>query len=285
MQSTEYPTSHSAAVQPTSFLETVSVLRSEEVADNVWVISFRSERIAPAVRPGQFLNVKPDSSYDPLLRRAYSVHRVQGETIELIYNVHGKGSAIFAAKRPGDPLSIMGPLGIPFHLDGDYTLAILVSGGLGIAPMPILGDALHERGVQVVNVHGARTASMIVQDDRLRNPFYTTDDGSLGFHGNVVQGVAHYLDTVAGAGSVERGIRLFACGPNRMMEGLAAFAESRGLPLEVSLECQMACGIGICQGCPVEMKEGPRKYTLVCTHGPNYDINSILLESLPGVHG
>lgn len=281
MQSTEYSPSGSAAVQPSSFLETVSVLRSEEVADNVWVISFTSQKIARAVRPGQFLNVKPNSSYDPLLRRAYSVHRVEGDTIELIYNVHGKGSALFAAKRPGDPLSIMGPLGRPFHLEGEYELAVLVSGGLGIAPMPILGDALHGRGVRVVNVHGARTASMIVRDSRLRNPFYTTDDGSLGFHGNVVQGVEHFLDAEAPAG----GIRLFACGPNLMMEGLAAFAQLRGLPLEVSLECQMACGIGICQGCPVEMKRGERKYSLVCTHGPNYDVNDILLESLPGVHG
>lgn len=280
MQSTEY-SSQGAAVRPASFIETVPVIRSEEIADNVWVISFNAPRIARAVRPGQFLNVKPDSSYDPLLRRAYSVHRVQGDTIELIYNVHGKGSAIFAAKRPGDPLNVMGPLGRPFHLDGEYDLALLVSGGLGIAPMPILGDALHERGVRVVNVHGARTAGMIAQDGRLRNPFYTTDDGSLGFHGNVVQGVEHYLDTEAPEGRV----RLFACGPNRMMEGLAAFAASRGLPLEVSLECQMACGIGICQGCPVEMKTGERKYTLVCTHGPNYDARDILLESLPAVHG
>ncbi len=280
MQSTEY-SSQGAAVRPASFIETVPVIRSEEIADNVWVISFSAPRIARAVRPGQFLNVKPDSSYDPLLRRAYSVHRVQGDTIELIYNVHGKGSAIFAAKRPGDPLNIMGPLGRPFHLEGEYDLALLVSGGLGIAPMPILGDALHERGVHVVNVHGARTAGMIARDGRLRNPFFTTDDGSFGFHGNVVQGVEHFLDTEAPEGR----IRLFACGPNRMMEGLAAFAASRGLPLEVSLECQMACGIGICQGCPVEMKTGERKYTLVCTHGPNYDVGDILLESLPALHG
>lgn len=282
MEPTVYPAADSVPC-----LETVPVLRSEEVADNVRVISFRSERIARALRPGQFVNVKPDSSWDPLLRRAYSVHRAIGDELELIYNVHGKGSAIFAAKRPGDPLDVMGPLGRPFNLGDDedspdsFIEAILVSGGLGIAPMPILGDALHRRGIRVVNIHGARTASMIVRDDRLRNPRYTTDDGSLGLHGNVVQGVARYLDTEAPEGPV----RLFACGPNRMLEGLADFAESRGLPLEVSLECQMACGIGICQGCPVEMKRGGRRYSLVCTHGPNYDVNDIMLESLPAVHG
>ena len=263
------------------YLETVSVLRSEQVADNVWVISFRSEQIAAAVRPGQFLNVKPDSSYDPLLRRAYSVHRIIDDEIELIYSVEGKGSSIFARKRPGDSLNVMGPLGLPFHLDGEYDQAILISGGLGIAPMPVLGNALQNRGIRVVNIHGARTGSMIVQDTRLLHPHYATDDGTLGFHGNVVQALAEYLDGNNDGGR----IRLFACGPNIMMEALADFADARGLPLEVSLECQMACGVGICQGCPVEMATGEKKYSLVCTHGPNYNINDIVLESLPSVHG
>ena len=263
------------------YLETVAVDYTKEIAENVWVIGFRSANITRTLRPGQFLNIKPDSSYDPLLRRAYSVHRVDGDKIELIYNVHGKGSKIFAAKRPGDPLDVMGPLGVPFHLDGEYNKGILVSGGLGIAPMPVLGDALHRRGIEVVNIHGARTASMIAQDDRLRNPYYATDDGSLGLHGNVVQAVEEYLDQNSSGESV----RLFACGPNKMIESLAEFSAQHDLNLEVSLECQMACGIGICQGCPVEMKRGDKKYTLVCTHGPNYDARDIVLESLPTEHG
>ncbi len=264
------------------YLATVPVEYSREIARNVWVIGFRAPEVAAAVRPGQFLNVKPDASWDPLLRRAYSVHRIDGDLIELIYNVHGKGSKIFAAKRPGDPLDIMGPLGIPFHLEGEYGRAILVSGGLGIAPMPILGEALHQRGIEVVNIHGARTADMIVDDGRLRNPLYATDDGSLGFHGNVVGALDEYLRE---ENPFDGGDRVFACGPNRMLESLAGFCADRGLSLEVSLECQMACGIGICQGCPVEMKKGDRKYTLVCTHGPNYDVADLVLESLPMEHG
>ena len=69
-----------------------------------------------------------------------------------------------------------------------------------------------------------------------------------------------------------------------MLEALGEFCVLRGIPLEVSLECQMACGIGICQGCPVEMATGEKKYSLVCTHGPNYDIRDIRLESLPSLH-
>jgi dihydroorotate dehydrogenase electron transfer subunit len=263
----------------TMFQETVIILQSRRIADNVHTLEFASERIARATRPGQFLNIKPNDALDPLLRRAYSVHRITGDRVEIIYNVVGRGSAIFAAKRPGDTLDVMGPLGVPFHYEGEYRTAILVSGGVGIAPMPVLGEALVAMGKDVVNIHGARCARMIADDGRLVNPRYATDDGSLGFKGNVVGALAAYLDEAS-----PESPRLFACGPNKMLSALGEFCSSRGLQLEVSLECQMACGVGICQGCPVEMATGERKYTLVCTHGPNYDINDILLESLPSVH-
>lgn len=261
------------------FQHTATIVRSAQVADNVYTLEFESERIARATRPGQFLNLKPDESLDPLLRRAYSVHRVRGDNVEVIFNVVGKGSAILAAKREGDRLDVMGPLGVPFHYEGDYATAILVSGGVGIAPMPILGETLLAEGREVVNIHGARTASMIANDGRLANVTFATDDGSLGYHGNVVGALGEFL-----AGRSLEGIRVFACGPNRMLGALGEFCGARGLPLEVSLECQMACGVGICQGCPVEMATGPRKYTLVCTHGPNYDIDDIVLDSIPSVH-
>jgi dihydroorotate dehydrogenase electron transfer subunit len=259
--------------------EIVMVTRRERVAENVHVIEFISRRLAESTKPGQFLNIKPDGSLDPLLRRAYSVHRILDDRIELIFNVVGKGSAILAAKHPGDTLDVMGPLGVPFHLDGDYRTAILVSGGVGIAPMPVLGDALQTLGKEVLNIHGARTAAMIATDGRLLNVRYATDDGSLGFHGNVVDALDAYLSE-----EHPEQVRLFACGPNPMLLALGRYCSVRNLPLEVSLECQMACGIGICQGCPIEMTEGDRRYTLVCTHGPNYDFNDIALESLPAVH-
>lgn len=263
-------------------IESCPVVENLEIAENVWTISFRSPSVAQTVRPGQFLNLKPDPTFDPLLRRAYSVHRLLGDDIvELVYNVHGKGSQIFSRMEPGDLLNVMGPLGVPFHTDEPFDLAILVSGGLGIAPMPVLGDDLHGRGIEVLNVHGARSKGMIAQDDRLINPHYATDDGTLGVHGTVITLLEELLPTL----DRTRAIRLFACGPNVMLGALSTFCSEHDLPLEVSLECQMACGVGICQGCPVEMKGEETRYSLVCTHGPNYDINDIELASLPTEHG
>ena len=261
------------------FQEIAPVTRRERVADNVHILRVRSHAIATTVRAGQFLNIRTEAGFDPLLRRAYSVHRVIGDELEIIFNVVGKGSAILAAMKPGDELDIMGPLGVPFHIDGGFDNAILVSGGVGIAPMPILGQALEALGRPFVNIHGARTSSMIVDDGRLANVRFATDDGSLGLHGNVVTALERYLEEIPATRS-----RLFACGPNPMLLALGRFCQTRGLALEVSLECQMACGVGICQGCPVEMTSGERKYSLVCTQGPNYDFGDIVLESIPSVH-
>jgi dihydroorotate dehydrogenase electron transfer subunit len=258
-----------------------TLLRTTQVAENVYTIEVTSESIARSVLPGQFLNIKPNGSNDPLLRRAYSVHRVRGDVVEVIFNVVGVGSAILAAKRPGDKVDLLGPLGVPFHIEGDYERAILLSGGVGIAPMPILGDALAAAGKDVVNIHGARRRSLVADDGRLVNARFATDDGSLGIKGTVVDALDAYLAEEVDANTK---VRLFACGPNRMLGALGEYSNAHGLPLEVSLECQMACGIGICQGCPVEMATGERKYTLVCTHGPNYDFNDIVLDSLPSVH-
>jgi dihydroorotate dehydrogenase electron transfer subunit len=259
--------------------ELAPVRHCTQVADNIYTLSFESPRIALATRAGQFVNILPGTSFDPLLRRAYSVHRVDGHYAEIIFNVVGKGSALLASMTSGMKINVLGPLGVPFHCDGDYDRAILVSGGVGIAPMPILGDELVRRGKEVINIHGARSAAMIVDDGRLMNVRYATDDGSMGARGNVVDLLADTTNTLP-----DRATRIFACGPNAMLIALGRFCNARQLPLEVSLECQMACGIGICQGCPVEMKTGDRKYSLVCTHGPNYDFNDVAIESIPSLH-
>ncbi|MBR9976403.1 MAG: dihydroorotate dehydrogenase electron transfer subunit, partial [Bacteroidetes bacterium] len=97
-----------------------------------------------------------------------------------------------------------------------------------------------------------------------------TDDGSLGFHGTVIALMEQSLSDYG----IERP-RIFACGPNAMLKATQEFASLRGIPCELSLESEMACGIGICQGCPIERTEGERKYAMVCTEGPCFDSQDI----------
>ncbi len=244
------------------------------VGDGMFVLGFRAPRIAAAATPGQFVNIKADVSYDPLLRRPFSISRVVGDTVEVIFNVVGKGTDVLAHKRTGDTVDVLGPLGVGYGLDGDIGTALLVCGGLGVAPMPMLTEALAARGIAVRTFVGARSKGWLALD-HLVNVTIATDDGSAGFHGTIVACLEQALDA---APAVKP--KIFACGPNRMLEALAAAAQQRGIPCEAALECAMACGIGICQGCPVEMTTGDRKYNLVCKDGPVFDVTRINIAGL-----
>jgi len=241
-----------------------------QVAENVFVLSFTSATLSSGTRPGQFLNIKVAGGTDPLLRRPFSVYRTEGDQVELIFNVVGKGTSAMHAMRPGDRLDILGPLGRPFSVDeGGFETALLVGGGLGVAPLPITTAELRKRGKKVVTFLGARSASQVV-DAHLADVHIATDDGSRGFRGTVVDLLADFLTSHPVVAP-----KIFACGPTPMLKALALFALSRKLPCEVSLEGPMACGIGICQGCPVELAGQDGKYALMCKEGPAFPVEKI----------
>jgi len=122
-----------------------------------------------------------------------------------------------------------------------------------------------------VTLLGARSSDLVI-DAHLVNVHVSTDDGSRGVHGTVVDLASHVLQQIT-----NQRLRFFACGPTPMLRALSAFTASRGLDCEVSLEGQMACGIGICQGCPVEMAGQERKYALMCKDGPVFNTRDIVL--------
>ena len=245
------------------------VVSVKEVAANVHVLRFHAPPIAAAVRPGQFLNIKADEGLEPLLRRPFSVYRAEGEHVEIVFNVIGKGTAVLHRKRPGETLDVLGPLGVPFTLDGPFDTAVLIAGGLGVAPMPLATAFLQRAGKRVVTMLGARTKSQLVAD-HLSDVHTATDDGSAGHHGNAVELARKVL-----AGAALPRPRIFACGPTAMLRGVQALALETGLPCEVSLEGPMACGFGICQGCPVELVGSERKYALMCKDGPTFDVRTV----------
>jgi dihydroorotate dehydrogenase electron transfer subunit len=244
------------------------VLGQAQVADNTFVLSFHSPEISSRVQPGQFINIKTGAG--TLLRRPFSVYRSVGETVEIIFNVIGRGSLALSKVRDGDRLDVIGPLGVPFSFSaGDFDEGVLVGGGLGVAPLPMLTQALLGQGKGIRTFIGARTAAMLVEL-HLQNITVATDDGTRGFHGNVVEALKDQFGQFRKSRP-----RIFACGPTRMLEGLAEFALKEDVPCEVSLEGPMACGFGICQGCPVEMTGGERRYALMCKDGPTFDVRKI----------
>lgn len=248
------------------------VLHLRSVAPDVFVLSLQCPELSTTVAAGQFVNILVREGIEPLLRRPFSVYRTEGEVVEILFQRIGKGTALLAQAEAGDDLDLLGPLGHGFHLDDPaYDTAVLLGGGLGVAPLPMATAALRRAGKSVVTLLGARSSDLVI-DAHLMNVHVATDDGSRGLHGTVLDLAAHVLNNVAIPGP-----RFFACGPTPMLRALSAFAVSRDLDCEVSLEGQMACGIGICQGCPVEITGQERKYALMCKDGPVFNTRDIII--------
>jgi dihydroorotate dehydrogenase electron transfer subunit len=225
----------------------------------MFVLSFRAPEIAAAVRAGQFVNI--GWSPGPLLRRPFSVYRADKEDVEIVLKAVGVGTAQLLAMGIGDHVSCLGPLGRGFDLAGGARGAVLISGGLGVAPMPLAARDARAAGMRVTWVHGARTASELCSEAEGDEIVWATDDGSRGFRGTAVA-------------ATRDGDLILACGPNRM---LAAVAE-RWPDAQVAVETYMGCGTGVCLGCAVPLERG---YDRACTEGPVYRAADIDWKALP----
>ncbi len=241
------------------------VTARENPVSNIFIVTFHSSEISSSVSPGQFVNIKVSGSDSPLLRRPFSVYYTEGEEFSIIFDVRGSGTALLALIRPGEAVDIIGPLGCPYRVDGEYTTALLVGGGLGVAPLPMAARALKKKGRRVSTFLGARSIDRVISA-HLEDPHVATDDGSSGFKGTVVDLLRMHLDS-GGSGNP----KIFACGPHPMLSALSLLAAEREIPCEISLESPMACGVGLCQGCPVEIRGEEKQYALICKEGPVFD--------------
>jgi len=157
-----------------------------QIAEGMYDLRFRSEAIARRARPGQFVNVLLRDNYAPLLRRPFSISQVEGASVTLIYNIIGRGTRLLAAKRPGDEVDVLGPLGKPFDIGGSFRTALIVAGGLGVAPMPFLVRSLESGGKAIRCYLGARTSGQL-HTAGLPDLLVATDDGTMGLRGTVVE--------------------------------------------------------------------------------------------------
>ncbi|HVN47234.1 MAG TPA: dihydroorotate dehydrogenase electron transfer subunit [Bacteroidota bacterium] len=235
-----------------------------EIAEKIFRLSFKFPQLAAAVQPGQFVNIRVSETEEPLLRRPFSVSRVEGDLIEIMLQIVGSGTRILSEKKSGELLDVLGPLGQPFHLQAEFDTALIVAGGLGVAPFPLLTAALMKIGKHVETFAGFRSAQQECTE-HLENIHLATDDGSRGFHGTVVKLIEDYLEKKSTAK-----YKVFACGPTKMLMALTELGKRKSICCELSLEGQMACGVGICQGCPVELIDEEKKYALVCKDGPTF---------------
>jgi len=258
------------------------VVRNERIgADGLWM-EVEAPDVASCVLPGQFVMVRCSDGLDPLTARPFSVADVEGDRIGIGYVVIGRGTALMAEMEPGHRVPLVGPLGQPFDYRREAAAHVMVAGGIGSAPFPLLARALREEQPEArrVVLLGGRTKEHLYLKDRFLDlgcEFHAaTDDGSEGRHGFVTD----LLEPWLGAPDT----RLYACGPTPMFQALALRLEGFGTPCEISVEPIMACGFGACYGCVVPVRDGDDfVYVKSCEKGPTFEIRDLRVD-LMDVH-
>ncbi len=252
------------------FIVNAPVEKTIELDNNIYLLKIYCPQIASAINPGEFLNIRVSKTMFPLLRRPFSVCDVEGDFIYIMFNVFGEGTKILSRKHKGDLIDILGPLGKGFKLEGDYETAVIVGGGLGAAPFPYVTRRIDSQK-KIITFIGGRTHKDVITYG-MKNVLVSTDDGSMGTKGTVVDLLNNNLDSIK-----SEKVKMFVCGPTAMLKSIVTFSKENEIECEMSTECAMACGFGICQGCPVESTEHPEKYLLVCKDGPVFNVKDVIL--------
>ncbi|SMO38809.1 dihydroorotate dehydrogenase electron transfer subunit [Saccharicrinis carchari] len=250
-------------------VELFTVTRNRRINNEYIVLYAKANGELPDISPGEFVEIKVENGQNTFLRRPISIHEVHQETNEMLLLIQevGEGSRLLAALMPGDKLDLIYPLGNSFTVPKSGRM-LLVGGGVGVAPLLILGRRLREEGAEVNFLLGARDREILMDlTDYKQHGLVgvTTEDGSAGVKGYVTD---HPLLKER----LKDMDRVYTCGPDAMMRAVAAVAKEAGIPCEVSLENMMACGFGACLCCVVETREGNKN---TCTEGPVFNIDDL----------
>ncbi|HOA14810.1 MAG TPA: dihydroorotate dehydrogenase electron transfer subunit [Bacillota bacterium] len=251
-------------------VEKCTVLEMADIAEGMKRMVLKAPGLASGAEPGQFVMARTEAQ-GAVLGRPLGISGSDGQegTVTLRFAAVGKGTAWLAAREPGDPVELSGPLGKGFVLRSGRSL--LIGGGTGLAPLFFLKQRLEAIGGQAVLVVGAKNRMCLMDGDSLpQSCFIATEDGSMGESGLVT-------------GPLERLVRewsfdaAYACGPVPMLKAVKAICEKAGIALQVSLETKMGCGVGACNGCTCSEAKKHDTWLKVCKDGPVFDAKEVSL--------
>ena len=282
----------------TLLVEDAEILEHAHLAGDQHILRVLAPQIAQRARAGSFVHLQ----CDPLLamRRPISIMRVDAGNgwVEFLYKVFGHGTQLLARRQPGERLSMIGPIGVPFSLHPERKRPLLIGGGVGIPPMVFLADAARQQqgqyqpfvimGSEVPFPFSSRPSKIMVpgmpagviacmpllEDWGIASRLASTQ-GYPGTHEGYVTDLARrYLDALDTAQRQQ--VEVFSCGPHPMLEAVARVAKDYGVACQVSLEEFMACAVGGCAGCVVKVQTetGPAMKR-VCVDGPVFDAYAV----------
>ena len=251
------------------FIHDFTVTLNNTISADYFVLYLKSPETLPLIFPGQFAEVLVSNSTTTYLRRPFSIYDTDYKTNELSLLIKrvGDGTIALSKLKQGDTLNLVYPLGNTFSMPSGEK-ALLVGGGVGIAPMLLLAKHLKAKGFKPDVLIGGRSVNDIVEPEKYLSygeVFITTDDGSAGEIGMVTQ------HTVFSKKINEYSV-IYACGPDPMMKVIAEYSSKNNIFCEVSLENLMGCGIGACLCCVVDTVRGN---LCTCVDGPVFNTKDL----------
>ena len=278
-------------------LETAQILSHQPHAGEQYVLRVQAPECAADAKPGQFAHL----ACDPLLpmRRPLSIMRVDPQQgwVDFLYKMVGQGTALLTQRKAGETISLLGPIGQPFKADPSRPRTLLLGGGVGMPPLIFLAEQLKQDSVyhplvllgsevpfpfsqrpsqiMIPGIPEGVIGTMPLLEDWGIPTRLASLQGYPGCYDGYITGLAHcWLDTLDEQQRSEVGI--FACGPHLMLEAATRLAKQYDLPCQVSLEEFMACAVGGCAGCVVEIQtaQGPAMKR-VCVDGPVFDAYTV----------
>lgn len=281
----------------TIFLEEAEIISHQVFEGDQYILRLQAPRCAETALPGSFAHIQCDTSKP--LRRPISIMRTSAEQgwVEFLYKAVGDGTRLLARRKPGEQISVLGPIGVPFKFNPERSRPLLIGGGVGMPPMVFMAQALRgNREFQPLVIFGSEVpfpfkpqpstllmpempdgviASMPLLDDWHIPSRLASLQGFPGCHEGYVTDLArHWLQALPADQLAQ--VEIFSCGPHPMLESVARLADEFSLPCQVSLEEFMACGVGGCAGCVVEVQtdQGPAMKR-VCVDGPVFDARAV----------
>ena len=260
-------------------LTKTQIILNEQISQRYWhmKISISDWNVAD-VRPGQFFHIRTTDNYSPLLRRPFSIYRINEaeNSLEFLYLVKGDGTKKLAERNPGQLLDILGPLGSSFTVPNDSKGILLVARGVGIATLSALAYAVGKTGTPCYAILSARSKEDILVEKEL------TKAGIKTFLVNDQDGSS---DPIAVKALAEKLIHskqidsVYTCGSKRLSILMKEIAETNNLFAEIALEENMGCAMGACYACVCDIQEGNETLTIrICQDGPVLPLKKVVLS-------
>lgn len=246
------------------------ILKNDLIVDQVYEMVISCHDIAVEAKAGQFVNLYCRHK-GRLLPRPISICEINKEegTLHLVYAILGAGTKEFSDYRVGESIELMGPFGNGFTVEEGVRNHLIIGGGVGVPPLVELAKRLQGKKTMVV---GFRTNPYLIERLKKYGKVYiTTDDGNIGFKGNVVQ----LMEAEKLIGNI------YACGPTPMLKGIQSYAKKYDIKAQLSLEERMGCGFGSCVGCVTKVTADTElgyTYKKVCKDGPVFSAKEVIFQ-------